>query len=144
MGSNPRLLVLTRRSDFLLLMKSGYRVRPCGWLLVNYAVSEKGQMRCGWTLPRQVGSAVIRNRLKRWSRVYFREVLKAERSLPIDINLVFRKAEDDFFKKLDYETFAKIMDRSWQEISHRLNQKVRPVSMPGPNTKAKVNPKAGE
>ena len=76
-------------------------------------------MRCGWTLPRQVGNAVIRNRLKRWSRVFFRELDLSERLLPIDINLVFRRTEVGFYKKLDYETFARILDRGWKQVEKR-------------------------
>ena len=76
-------------------------------------------MRCGWTLPRYVGSAVIRNRLRRWSRVYFRQLLDSEQTLPIDVNLVFRRAEDDFYKKLNYEKFSEILDRGWKQIQKR-------------------------
>ena len=85
-------------------------------------------MRCGWTLPRQVGSAVIRNRLKRWSRVYFRELIKAERSQPVDVNLVFRRTEDDFYKKLDYEKFAQVLDSGWSQLQRRLKGPHTPVT----------------
>lgn len=120
MASKPRLSVLSRRSDFLFLLKNGHRVRPSDWLVMNYASNADGRMRCGWTLPRHVGSAVIRNRLKRWSRVYFRDLLKAERSQPVDVNLVFRRTEDDFYKKLDYEKFAQVLDRGWSQVQRRL------------------------
>lgn len=83
-------------------------------------------MRCGWTLPRQVGPAVVRNRLKRWSRVYFRNRLKEGAGAPADINLVFRKAEGDFYKKLSYERFADVVDKGWQQLERRL-PKERPT-----------------
>lgn len=79
-------------------------------------------MRCGWTLPRHVGSAVIRNRLKRWSRIYFRRILLNDECLPIDINLVFRKADGDFYKKLDYEGFSRVLDRGWRQIEQRMQR----------------------
>lgn len=87
-------------------------------------------MRCGWTLPRQVGPAVVRNRLKRWSRVYFRDRLKKGESLPpgiaenigLDINLVFRKADGDFYKKLSYERFSDLLDKSWNQLERRLQK----------------------
>ena len=86
-------------------------------------------MRCGWTLPRYVGNAVVRNRLRRWSRVYFRTLLaKMEpgaKTLPIDVNLVFRKPEikgvdsEDFYKKLKYDSFADVLDRAWKQVERR-------------------------
>ena len=122
-------------------MKNGHRLRPTDWLLLNYANNPEGQMRCGWTLPRQVGPAVVRNRLKRWSREYFRSLIEQQQTLPIDVNLVFRKAEDDFYKKLDYEQFAQILDRGCEQIRRHKRQLVRdqeralargPVSRPVP------------
>jgi ribonuclease P protein component len=87
-------------------------------------------MRCGWTLPRQVGSAVVRNRLKRWSRVYFRNRLKEGQKLPADINLVFRKAEGDFYKKLSYERFADVVDKSLQQLERKLQRNGADSSSP--------------
>lgn len=101
-------------------MKSGQRVRPTDWLLVNFTTNPYGEMRCGWTLPRNVGSAVVRNRLKRWSRVYFRAMIVAGNEAPVDVNLVFRKAERDFYRKLNYEQFTEVLDRSWRQVKKRL------------------------
>lgn len=120
MASNPRPQILKNRSDFLYILKNGHRARPCDWLTMNFIVNRDGVMRCGWTLPRQVGSAVVRNRLKRWSRVYFRNLLKESRTLPVDVNLVFRKTENDFYKKLDYEGFSKILDMGWRQVKRRI------------------------
>jgi ribonuclease P protein component len=119
-ASNLRLQVLKKRSDFLFILKNGQRVRPSDWILFNFVLSESGEMRCGWTLPRQVGSAVIRNKLKRWSRIYFRNVLAQGHGLPIDVNVVFRKAEPDFYKKLNYEQFSRILDKGWQQVRGRV------------------------
>lgn len=87
---------------------------------MNFVENPAGRLRCGWTLPRQVGSAIVRNRLKRWSRVYFRARLKAGETLPVDLNLVFRKTEGDFYKKLSYETFASVVDKGWRQLQARL------------------------
>jgi ribonuclease P protein component len=86
---------------------------------MNFVESPSGHMRCGWTLPRQVAPAVVRNRLKRWARVYFRGRLKDEQTLPVDLNLVFRKTEGDFYKKLSYERFASVMDKGWKELARK-------------------------
>jgi ribonuclease P protein component len=115
-----RLSVLRRRSDFLFILKHGQRVRPSDWLLLNFVRNEAGEFRCGWTLPRQIGSAVTRNRLRRWARIYFRERLKAGDELPVDINLVFRRAEENFYKKLSYEGFSNVLDRGWKQVQRRV------------------------
>jgi ribonuclease P protein component len=120
-ASKPGLPILKRRSEFLYILKNGQRVRPTDWLVMNFTPNVDGQMRCGWTLPRQVGPAVVRNRLRRWARVYFNGVLKNEDTAPVDLNLVFRKAEGDFYKRLKYAEFSQILDRGWKQVQRRLS-----------------------
>ena len=62
----------------------------------------------------------MRNRLKRWARVYFRKLNASEGETPIDINLVFRRAEGDFYKKLDYAGFESVVDRGWKQLKTRV------------------------
>ena len=119
MESN-RLSVLKNRSDFLKISKAGSRVRAGDWLIFAFHPNELGRVRCGWTIPRKVGSAVIRNKLKRWSRVFFRDVLARSEAAGVDINVVFLKTEGDFYKKLDYERFSKQMDKAWLQLRKRL------------------------
>ena len=44
-------------------------------MLFNYASSDDGVSRYGWTVPRAAGRAVDRNRFKRWIREFFQECL---------------------------------------------------------------------
>jgi ribonuclease P protein component len=118
-ASKSRPVVLKNRSDFQYIQKFGKRLKPVPWLLLNYLENEHGQVRCGWTLPRKVGSAVVRNRLKRWSREYFRAQSAEDQALAIDINLVFRQMDTDFYKKLDYEQFGIVMDKAWKVLRSR-------------------------
>lgn len=122
MESKSRLIVLRRRSEFLNLQKNGLRVRPCEWLLINFMANPDGQMRCGWTIPRSVGTAVVRNRLRRWSRAFFRDRIKSQQTLPADINLVFRRMEGDFYKKLNYEKFSQVLEKGWRQMERRLRR----------------------
>lgn len=80
------------------------------WLLVAYMKNDVGYMRFGWTVPGKIGPAVIRNKLKRWCREYFRQILKSGSEFEVDINVVIRPVDDEFFKKLHYEEFKKSMD----------------------------------
>ncbi len=91
-----------------------------GWLLFNYQSNEFGHTRCGWTLPRNVGTAVVRNRLKRWSRVFFRSKLEEIQKTGVDLNVVFLKSGGDFYKKLDYEEFSRQMDQAWNLLRSRV------------------------
>ena len=102
---------------------------------MNFVRNQDGRFRCGWTLPRQTGPAVIRNRLKRWSRVYFRQLVKSSETLPaIDLNLVFRKTEPDFYKKLDYERFAETLDKGWKLLGKRAEKLPTVVHRSVPNS----------
>jgi ribonuclease P protein component len=118
-GSNSQPLVLKNRSDFLYILKNGERVRASSWMTMNFVRQPEKRFRVGWTLPRQVGPAVIRNKLKRWARVFVRAQAKSGRSLSVDLNVVFRKAEDGFYKKLEYAEFADVMEKGWKEVEKR-------------------------
>jgi ribonuclease P protein component len=105
-ASKPPLTVLKNRSDFQRILKQGKRISPAPWLLIGYIKNDLGHLRCGWTLPGRVGTAVVRNKLKRWSRETLRKIENAD-SISMDINLVFRpqidKDGDNSLKKLKLE-----------------------------------------
>lgn len=71
-------------------------------------------MRFGVTASRKVGSAVVRNKLKRWVREYFGDfVAKSnQQGSPIDvsINIIFKPVDPGFYKGLKFEEFKKAMD----------------------------------
>ena len=65
-------------------------------------------------MPRFVGNAVVRNRLKRWTRdflrVYDRQVglctkdgEKSGESLNYDVNIVFRKRNKEFYRSAGHK-----------------------------------------
>lgn len=122
-----RLCVLTKRSDYLRTFRFGRKFRPSDWVVLNVYRKKRSRdgdelgFRCGWTCPRTVGSAVIRNKLKRWSRIWFRQKLKESAlmgiSLPdVDMNLGFRAMPDGFYRRLRYAEFAEVLEQGWAEI----------------------------
>lgn len=77
-------------------------------------------MRFGVTASRKTGPAVVRNKLKRWSREYFRALLVAGNSVEADINLIFKPMDENFYKGLRHEDFVKAMDRGLEALRKNL------------------------
>lgn len=81
------------------------------------------ELRFGITASRKVGNAVIRNRLKRLVRTFF-EKLSQSYSVNkscnpnivrcVDINVIFKPKNIQFYKKLDYQELEKFL-MSWVE-----------------------------
>jgi ribonuclease P protein component len=67
----PKVLRISRRSDFVSLRRTGKKVPGAGLLLV-IGPGDKGRPKLGIVVPKRVGSAVERNRLKRRIREIFR------------------------------------------------------------------------
>lgn len=71
-------------------------------------------LKYGVTASRKVGSAVVRNKLKRWVREYFRSLDTGPNQIrtPIDasINIIFKPIDQGFYKGLKFEEFKKAMD----------------------------------
>lgn len=117
---NSSPLIIKRSSEFLSLKQSGRRFWPTNWLLLNYSNNQLGQFRIGVTASRKVGPAVVRNKLKRWTREYFRKRLKADDTLSIDINLIFKPMGDSFYKDLTYDQFVRGLEAGVQVIRKNL------------------------
>ncbi|MNL01751.1 ribonuclease P [compost metagenome] len=83
---------------------------------MNFKKSTEGQMHFGTTASRKVGPAVVRNKLKRWVREYFRALPKAGPFLEADINIIFKPMDSNFYKGLRHEDFVQAMDRGVQNI----------------------------
>jgi ribonuclease P protein component len=134
-----RPTVIQRSSEFLSLKKTGKRTWPTKWLLLNYSKAKPsenskssrsfesresssgsedglqcGGLRFGVTASRKVGSAVVRNKLKRWVREYLREFASRSNqtgsSFEVTINIIFKPIDQGFYKGLKFEEFRKAMD----------------------------------
>ena len=80
-------------------------------MLLNYRdVGEEEGLKLGLTLPRYVGTAVTRNRLKRWVREFFRQnEIGLSHGKGLHANVVFRRKEKGFYKNLSHEEFKKVI-----------------------------------
>ncbi len=108
---NNKPLGIKRASEFLELKHSGKRYWPTKWLLLNYQKNELGTIRFGITASRKVGSAVVRNKLKRWCREAIRAFSIDEGSIGVDVNIIFRPMDSDFYKGLSHDEFIKDFKR---------------------------------
>lgn len=59
-------------------------------MVVSYLITDNHFSRVGWTVPKFVGPAVVRNQLKRWGREFFRNIIDLD-ELSVDVNVYFRK-----------------------------------------------------
>ncbi|NIO11678.1 MAG: ribonuclease P protein component [Deltaproteobacteria bacterium] len=68
----PKKAHLTRRSEFLSLSRGGKKVYTPHFILISRA-NQREVHRLGITVSAKIGGAVVRNRIKRVLREYFRK-----------------------------------------------------------------------
>lgn len=90
------------------------------WLLANVKKTQLDQVRCGWTIPKVVGTAVVRNRFKRWGREYFRK-WSAENDKSLDLNLIFKRKEKGFYASVSHKEFDGALDKLVGKMSRFLD-----------------------
>ncbi len=109
--------VIKRSSEFLSLREAGRRHWAAKWLLLNYKKNSLGLLRFGTTASRKVGSAVVRNKLKRWVREYFRSsLIRIGTPVELDINIIFKPMDSEFYKNLTHEDFLAALDRGLKYV----------------------------
>jgi ribonuclease P protein component len=109
-ANKSRFRSLTRTSDFQQLKLKGHRFQVTPWMLVNANSTTLDLIRCGWTIPRQVGPAVIRNRFKRWGREYLRAWSKRNQ-LSLDVNVIFKRRDKEFYKAIRHGEFDEALEK---------------------------------
>lgn len=112
-SNNPNNL--KRSSEFLFIKENGKRYWVNKWLLFNF-IKGGHSLRYGITASRKVGPAVVRNKLKRWIREYFRAACRSGLALEAEINIIFKPIDQSFYRGLTYEEFKKAMDRGVEAL----------------------------
>jgi ribonuclease P protein component len=67
----PKSARLRKRPEFLTLSRTGRKVHSANFVVVT-GKNERGEIRLGITVSGKVGNAVVRNRIKRRVREFFR------------------------------------------------------------------------
>lgn len=114
--SKSRIKRLKKNSEFLDLRRKGLRLRATDWLQIQFQKSEDEALFVGVTTGRKVGSAVMRNRLKRWCLEFFRTHHLELSSLQGRMNILFRPQPQGFYKELSHEK----LDQELQKTIARL------------------------
>jgi len=107
--NKSRFRALIKRADFLELKEDGHVIHVNSWMILNWRPSSSADLRCGWTFPTHVGSAVVRNRLKRWAREYFR---KARVNGGFDMNVILKRKEPGFYPALKHDEFNAALEKA--------------------------------
>ena len=84
---------LLRPSQFRRLTEDGNRI-DSDFFIIVYAANGLGRLRLGITVSKRVGRAVIRNRVKRLVREYFRQH-KGIFSDSYDVNVIVKSGTPD-------------------------------------------------
>lgn len=113
--ANKQIKILRRTSEFDRIRESGKAHCPTKWLLVAFRKNGLDDCRYGWTVSRRVGTAVTRNRLKRWCREFFR-ARDGSLAAALDINVIFKAKDIQFYRELKFSDFEKSMEKSWRHL----------------------------
>lgn len=116
-GKQSLLKKLKKNSDFLKLKNSGKKVRVSDWLQIQFLETpEEGlekSLYIGVTTGRKVGSAVVRNKLKRWCREHFKSRKSTYSLVSGSINIVFRPhKKENFYQDLKHEFLDSEIEKS--------------------------------
>ena len=118
-SSKVKFTSLSRSKDFENLRIQGQSFHVNSWLLVNIQRTDLSALRCGWTIPRQIGPAVLRNRFRRWGREFLRK-WSALHEKSLDLNLVFKRKDKGFYKTLDHKEFDEALEKMVGKIERSL------------------------
>src|ERR671924_1585282 len=88
--SFPKTARLRKRPEFLRLSRTGKKVHSANFVVISKA-NDVGETRLGVTVSGKVGNAVVRNRIKRLVREFFRR--RRQELLPgLDVLVIAKKS----------------------------------------------------
>ena len=86
----PKTARLRKRPEFLRVSRTGRKIHTANFLVISKA-NDKGKARLGITVSGKVGNSVVRNRIKRLVREFFRH--RRHEWVPgVDILVIARKS----------------------------------------------------
>ncbi|MDX9785677.1 MAG: ribonuclease P protein component [Desulfobacterales bacterium] len=83
---------ILKRHEYIRLSASGKRIYTTNFIAI-YASGESDRTRLGITVTKKIGCAVVRNKIKRRVREYFRTNKDSFQGV-LDINIIAKKGAD--------------------------------------------------
>src|SRR5690606_7656416 len=114
--NKPKKRSLSRRIDYARLRSEGRKINLSRWLVLFYRRNDLGYLRYGLSINKKVGRAVLRNRLKRWSRECLRQQIRKGNDFGFDTHFVFRVMEPGFYRNLEFKEFESRMDLAFRKL----------------------------
>lgn len=107
MESKPKLFPIKQSSEYSEITKKGRKIRASSYLTLISLNSNDIHSYFGMTVSKKVGSAVVRNKLKRWVRNCVRSEGFKARFRSQKVVFMFRAQPEGFYKELKYSDFTK-------------------------------------
>ena len=101
---------LLKRPEFVRISNTGTRVHNRHFLVI-YLPGDRERSRIGITVTKKVGNAVVRNRLKRLVREYFR-THRSRVPAHLDINLIVKREAAQLSSAQIFASLAGIFDKT--------------------------------
>ncbi len=83
-------------------------------------------IRFGWVVPKKIGSAVVRNKVRRWLKEYIRTLL-VDQLVEAEYVFIFHSNFSQIFSKIDYKEFCSSVKAGVELSQDRLKSR-EPVS----------------
>ena len=100
---------ILKRSEFLNLSRNGKKISNTHFIvLFSPGLSEKSRL--GITVTRKVGKAAMRNRIKRYSREYFR-LNRHKLKGYWDINIIAKREATELTSRQTFLSLQELFDR---------------------------------
>ena len=100
---------LLRRKEFLRLSQNGKQVHDRHFI-IRFASNDVERPRLGITVTKKVGNAVIRNRLKRFVREYFR-LNRHRMENHLDLVIIAKRPAAELNSNQAFNLLAKLFDQ---------------------------------
>jgi ribonuclease P protein component len=108
--SFPKSARLLRRADFLALLVGSRKISTKRFLIV-WKQLDSSSARIGITVSKKVGNSVVRNRIKRYVREYFRQ--NKAYFVTAQYNIIAKKGADE----LDFRQVSRELDSILGQIT---------------------------
>jgi len=112
--SFPKTSRILNRADFIRLAKSGNKIHS-DCFIAAVSKSEYGHVRIGITVTKKVGNAVVRNRIKRFVREYFR-LNRQKITGSWDINIIAKKKVANLTSLQTFKALQTIFEKTAMRI----------------------------